>query len=202
MISFYRFACIFLLISAALTVHGQDNKEDYVVTMTEDTIYGKLTAGLLGRPKLITENDKITCNPKKIQAYYRASKKVTYRAILLPNHENNQWAEVLEDGAIKLYYVNIDRYMAGGSGVGYTSSSTYWYASKVGVGLVEIKTSELALGGIGRKKRKEHVRALFEDDEVVLKAFEEIEEYSFDNLQKLIKLYNERAAKKGNPVTS
>jgi hypothetical protein len=74
MTSFFRFVLSSILLTAALAANGQNEKKDYVITVTEDTIYGKLRTAIMGHPRLITENDKITCDPEKIQAYYKASK--------------------------------------------------------------------------------------------------------------------------------
>jgi hypothetical protein len=122
-----------------------------------------------------------------------------HRAIILPNKEKSQWAQILEDGVIQLYFVVVDRSTMRSNGTFTNSSSTFWYASKVGFDLIEIKTTEI---WGSRKKRKEGLRAILEDDAVVLKVFDEMEEYSFENVREIILLYNQRAAKKGQSANT
>jgi hypothetical protein len=208
------------ILSLSANAHTSLKDKSYIVTKTNDTIYGKIKVNLLiGGLKLVTADSSYKIDPNIYTAYYNAKKKAVYRSKVLPNFvpqklakkmampEQASWLKCIEDGEIKLYehkHANfgnttdnvldvtctISSVIATG-GVIPNSEFTDWYVEKDGTQLTPIKYNSFASAGSrSRKERKELLKTLLEDNDKVSQSYCQAKSFTFKTVQTLIHEYN------------
>lgn len=173
------FFLVFLL--SILKVNAQ---EDFIITLENDTIKGKIKVGLLS--KYVFENnggEKINISPEKINSYYLSDKKQKFVANTLPDikNKNRYFFKVLEEGRINLYQREVR-----------TPENvliTTWYASKLGGEWKDIITDQL----FSKVKPREAVFSeLISDNEDLAKLYQSEKKYNFAVKRKYIRIYNQK----------
>jgi|GEM_PF-1679479 len=211
---------LFFLITLGLSTnaHPPLAQSSYIVTKTNDTIYGKIKVNIFTSSlKLVTADSTYHVDPNIYTAYYDAKHKATYRSKVLPSlipeklakkmsiTPKADWLKCVEDGRITLYELN--SYLYGHTpdnalGIATTFSSiiatggipnakfTNWYIEKDGVQLVPIKYNSFA--STGSKTRKERI-ALLQDmlaDKMPEQHYKN-KSFTFKSVRTLVRLYND-----------
>ncbi|MCV9927852.1 hypothetical protein OIU83_09325 [Flavobacterium sp. LS1R49] len=209
-----------LIFSLSGNAHSPSKDKSYIVTKTNDTIYGKIKVNILiGGLKLITADTSYVINPNIYLAYYNAKKKAVYRSKVLPGFipeklakklslaEKADWLKCIEDGEIKLYeykHSNLGNNADNVLDVACTISSviatsgaipniefTNWYVEKEGTQLTPIIYSSFTVAGSKpRKERKELLRSLLADNGKVSQNYSQTKPFTFKTVQTLIQEYN------------
>lgn len=209
-----------LLLGLSANAHPSLKDKSYVVTKTNDTIYGRIKVNfLIGGLKLITADSSYIVDPNIYSAYYNAKEKEVYNSKVLPNFipqelakkmstpEQATWLKRIEDGKIKLYEYKhsnfgnkadnvldvactISSVIASG-GVIPNTEYTNWYIEKEGTELTPIKYNSFAVAGSrSRKERKELLKDLLADNEKVSENYFKSKSFTFEAVQTLIHEYN------------
>lgn len=115
---FFRFIISFIILIMNLALHAQEQTEpcSYVVTRTNDTIYGHIkTHFFTGNLKLVTLDASYNVDPNCYASYYNARQKELYRSKMLSGPipakvtkriaiaPKSSWLRCIEDGKIALY---------------------------------------------------------------------------------------------------
>lgn len=209
-----------LILGLSANAHSSLKDKSYIVTKTNDTIYGKIKVNILiGGLKLITADSSYIIDPNNYSAYYNAKKKATYRSKVLPGFlpeklakkmsipEKANWLKCIEDGNIKLYeykHANFGNNADNVLDVAVTISSvigtggaipnlefTNWYVEKDGTPLTPIIYSSFTVAGSkSRKERKELLRNLLADSDKVSLSYEPNRSFTFKTVQALVQEYN------------
>ncbi|WP_153800521.1 hypothetical protein [Foetidibacter luteolus] len=163
-----------------------------MVTLANDTVYGKIKKPLFQKYQLTNDTSTYPCDIRTVASYYFSKKKELYRQQTIPGDKKASFLLCIEDGKIQLY--EYERTISTFSPNGGSSSTTIiWYAKKADGEMVEIKTNAL-MGS--REKRKQHVSDLLKDNEEVYKQFLDASSFSFKTIRKLIQQYNLQATSK------
>ncbi|MCR4033804.1 MULTISPECIES: hypothetical protein [Flavobacterium] len=214
--SLYFSGLLLLVLSA--NAQNQPITSSYIVTKTNDTLYGKIKMNAFtGERKLITADSSYKIDPEQYSAYYDQKHKSLYRSKILPSLlteklkkklaivEKPDWLKCIEDGRITLYqqknytYSNTPDNALGivitlsgiiATGGVPNSEFTSWYVEKEGI-LSVIKHNKFAsIDGTTRKERKDLLENLIADK--ISKKNYENKVFSFENVQLLIKDYNSK----------
>lgn len=171
---------------------------NYVITNKGDTIHCELIKGLFGKvryqPVTATDGKYIKVTPKEIKTYYFAKDSSTYAAVALPGNTDAEYLKWVEQGKINLY----EKVTTSTSGY-VTSYNYFWYVSKDGSPLKELKSNTMFNDG-GRKVRKGIFMDMIADDAPLLDKFNAEDKFSFEQLQTYVHQYN--ADKTGAALTS
>jgi len=182
----------FLLLGISASAQQIKRPSSYIVTKTNDTIYGKIKTNLLiGDSKLVTKDGSYQLDANLYTAYYNAKQKATYHSKLLPMlmpeklakkldlYGKSDWLKCLEDGDVKIYEIKSNLYgyeldnllnltatmgLIVASGGIQNSEFSNWYIEKEGHPLVSIKYSSLSSTNYKtRKERKALLKELLAD---------------------------------------
>lgn len=214
---FLVFSLLVLGISA--NAHSKLKSSSYIVTKTNDTIYGKIKVNyLIGGLKLVTADSTYKIDPNTYTAYYDAKHSAVYRSKVLPSlippalakkftiPEKAEWLKCIEDGKIALYELKNFSYgyqLDNVLGVSTTLSAiiatggvpnvefTNWYIEKEGTQLLPIKYNSFAsTGSKSRKERKAVLTELIADNEKVAGSYDQNKAFSFKTVRSLVQQYN------------
>jgi hypothetical protein len=174
----------FLFILCSLPTRAQ--WQDYIVTLTNDTIYGDLQFRFSMPSTLETEQDSYPVDIKSVDSWFSASHKTLARRRVLPGKKKYIFLPVLESGAISLYVFTI------AGGVNGTATTTY-YAQKHDSALVEVWTNR-GIFGNDNKTQRQAMEALITDNAAVKQTFESDTKYDAIDAQYYIHEYNKSAA--------
>lgn len=215
-------AIVFSLLTVGLSAnaHSSLKEKSYIVTKTNDTVYGKIKVNfLIGGLKLITADSSYTIDPNIYSVYYNAKKKEVYRSKVLPSFvpqelakkmaiaEKATWLKCIENGKIKLYefkHSNLGNRADNVLDVACTLSSviasggaipnteyTNWYVEKEGTELTPIKYNSFVMAGSkSKKERKELLKDLLADNEKISESYCQTKSFTFEAVQTLIHEYN------------
>lgn len=212
---------VFPLLILGLSASAASPMKDksYVVTKTNDTIYGRIKANyLIGGVELITADTSYKLDPNLYIAYYNAKKKVLYRSKILPGFiprdlakkmsipENASWLKCIADGKIKLYEYKshtFGKQMDNALDVTSAISSivvtggipnveyTSWFIEKDSSQLTSIKYNNVvSAGSKTRKERKELLKDMLADNDKVSQNYSQIKSFTFKAIEKLVHEYN------------
>lgn len=167
-------------------------QSDYVITQSGDSIPCRINHPLLTtHPKYrkSPDDEPIEIKPEEIKRYYQAKKKKLYCSVFKPGWDYRQFLIVLEYGKINLYqeiltstsYVNNQAMGA---------STTNWYFSKGSDTVRQLKTSGPFMLGKSRKERIADFVALIKDNKKVYDLYLAKNQFSFQDIQRLIHYYN------------
>lgn len=189
-IKFYRIIYLLSTLTICFAFNASAQK-DYIITLKEDTLRGKIKNFSSNTVKFIQTDSsaKLKYDPNQIRSFYYDKTKSAYRSMNIPNEKSRFFLEIIEKGKITIYELikgSVGGTQYGGSG----SASRQWYAVKGSDSPIEIKSTAL-LGG-SRKERKEAFLKLIEDDPALTKQFLEVNEFSFDFLLSIVKRYNSK----------
>ncbi len=194
------------------------NHSSYIVTKTNDTIYGKIKVNIFtGNLKLVTADSAYEINPNIYTAYYHAKQKAIYRSKVLPSlipeklakkmsiTPKADWLKCIEDGRITLYEVNSYLYgytLDNALGIATTLSSiiatggipnakfTNWYIEKEGTQLVPIKYNSFASTGSSTRKERKVLLQEMVSDKISEQNYKN-KSFTFENIRALVRLYND-----------
>jgi len=166
-------------------------QQDYVVTFTGDTLYGKIKKPLLDAFKFQEKGKKesTSITPEAYTEYYRAKDSIHYVAVMLPGASKSQFLERVVYGKIQMFVKVTNSPGAMGPGVTMTAgySTASWYAGFNTNQLLEIKTS--GLWG-SRSKREKNFDSLISSYPELLEDFKKEKDFSFEMLKSYIRKYN------------
>ncbi|WP_184544677.1 hypothetical protein [Mucilaginibacter sp. FT3.2] len=212
---------ILALLIVCLSTNAQTalKNRSYIVTKTNDTVYGRIKANwLVGGLKLVTADSVYKIDANTYTAYYNAKKKTVYRSRVLPGFisaelakkmsmpENATWLKCIEDGEIALYEhksstfgYSLDNALGitttfgsiiGTGGIP-NSEFTNWYVEKGGSPLTPIKyNSFVSAGSKAKKERKQLLKEMLADNDGVSKSYDQNKPFTFKLVQTLIHEYN------------
>ncbi|WP_419788470.1 hypothetical protein [Mucilaginibacter sp. SP1R1] len=211
---------LYLLISAlSAKAHQAPKYRSYIVTKTNDTIYGRIKVNyLIGGLKLITADSIYKIDPNNYVAYYNAKKNVIYRSKILPGFvpkdlakkmsipKQATWLKCIEDGKIQLYEYKSSTFgqpVDNVLGVTTTLSSiivtggipnsefTSWYVEKGGAPLTPIKYNTfVSAGSKTRKEREKLLKDLLADDDKISLSYDQTKPFTFKLVRMLVHDYN------------
>lgn len=208
-----------LILGLSASAASPMNNKSYVVTKTNDTIYGRIKANyLIGGAKLITADSSYTLDPNAYIAYYNAKNKALYRSKVLPGFiprdlarkmsipENASWLKCIEDGKIKLYEYKsytfgkqMDNLLDVTSAISSivvtggipNSGYTSWFIEKDSAQLTAIKYNNVvSAGSKTRKERKELLKDMLADNNKVSQNYSQIRSFTFKAIAQLVHEYN------------
>ena len=208
-----------LILGLSASAASPMNNKSYVVTKTNDTIYGRIKANyLIGGAKLITADSSYTLDPNAYIAYYDAKNKALYRSKVLPGFiprdlarkmsipENASWLKCIEDGKIKLYEYKsytfgkqMDNLLDVTSAISSivvtggipNSGYTSWFIEKDSAQLTAIKYNNVvSAGSKTRKERKELLKDMLADNNKVSQNYSQIRSFTFKAIAQLVHEYN------------
>ena len=209
----------FLILALSASANQSLKFKSYIVTKTNDTIYGRIKANyLIGGLKLVTKDSTYKIDANIYSAYYNALKKTVYRSRILPGFipeklakkmaipQEASWLKCIEDGKIKLYEVKsytygqqLDNVLGVTSTIGSViaiggvpnSEFTSWYIEKNESPITPIKYNTFASGGSKtRKERKELLKELLADNDTVSQSYDPAKAFTFKEVRKLVHEYN------------
>lgn len=208
-----------LALAVSATAQSSVKPESYIVTRSNDTIFGKIKKNIwIGGLKLVTADGTYKIDPDMYTAYYNKATNVTYRSKVLPSFlpaalekklpvpRSASWLKCIEDGKIKLYeYKSTNFGYSGDNVLGATNTvaatlstggipdNEYknWYIEKDGYQLTPIKhNSFVSAGSKNRKERKELLKELLADSAIASARYSQTDSFSFKTIQMLIHGYN------------
>lgn len=181
-------ALIILLLCAANLLKAQ---KDYVITLTGDTLLGKIKKPFLDGLKFqeVGKKESIYISTEVYKEYHFSKDSTHYVAVKLSESKKLEFLKRLEYGKIQLFVrVLSNPGMMGAGGVMMGGGSTsYWYAGFDLDNLKEIKTNGL-LGT--RSQREKNFHSLIESYPELLEDFKNEKDFSIDMLRAYVKKYN------------
>jgi hypothetical protein len=166
-------------------------RQEYVVLKTGDTVYCKIKGGLFGGKSYINKDGasvKITTD--EVKEYYFRKDKTPFESKILPNGKPDFLA-ALERGSINLYEMVISNTYGGPMGVVTTSSTRFFYAQKAKTDSLCLIKSTALINKNTPKERRAIFDQLISDDKAVHESFKAKDSFSFDEIRKTVKAYNE-----------
>lgn len=208
-----------LILGLSASAASPIKDKSYIVTKTNDTIYGRLKVNyLIGGIKLITADSSYRLDPNTHVAYYNAKDNTLYRSKVLPGFipkdlakkmaipEKASWLKCIEDGKIKLYEYksytfgkqmdNVLDVTSAISSIVVTggipnSEYTSWFIEKDSSQLASIKYNNVvSAGSKTRKERKELLKDMLADNDIVSQNYSQIRSFTFKAIEKLVHAYN------------
>lgn len=208
-----------LILGLSASAASPIKDKSYIVTKTNDTIYGRLKVNyLIGGIKLITAGSSYRLDPNTYVAYYNAKDNALYRSKVLPGFipkdlakkmaipEKASWLKCIEDGKIKLYEYksytfgkqmdNVLDVTSAISSIVVTggipnSEYTSWFIEKDSSQLASIKYNNVvSAGSKTRKERKELLKDMLADNDIVSQNYSQIRSFTFKAIEKLVHAYN------------
>ncbi|WP_156522623.1 hypothetical protein [Arachidicoccus ginsenosidimutans] len=171
---------IFLTLFSSQILFAQDeDRGDFLVSNTGDTLYGKFKKKLFDEPSFIINGEKVPLDPTQYAAY--SYKHTLFRSIQLSPNVNPQWMECLENGKICLYqYLMLSNARPGQQPI----NRVIWLAQKGSGTLMNVNgimsSETIARGNLDR---------LFIDNPTILNAFRQ-SKFSAKNIRYFIQQYN------------
>lgn len=169
-------------------------QDDYIITLKNDTLKGKITKSLFGKYKFkeTDESKPLAISEKNTRLFHRVfgTKTETFAARALPNKSKPTFLLLHEQGEVQLY--EFERTTHGPYG---NTTVTSWYASKGDGPLFNIKTNGLSFS---RAEKESNFEQLLGDNPQLWAKFKAEKSFSFDVLRNYIKLYNQE--KRNNDV--
>ena len=190
----YVVAAILLGTSLSFAQQASKKGRDYIIFPKGDTLFCKIKSPFLegGKTRYKADGMKsaVAIDPDEIKEYYQAESNELYVSVMLPDDDEAQFLQVVENGPIRIYQF----FKRGGSAgsFGSYSSAKLWYMSKNFGKLAQIKTNSFFTGmGTGPRKERENIFGeLLKDKPEVYKKYEDSKKFSFDNIRSLVHLYN------------
>lgn len=164
-------------------------QKDYVVTLTGDTLRGRINADGLKDLKIRFADTlkKVKYKSSAILSYHVDKHNKDYESVQVPSKKDKLFLLRMETGKIVLYQL-LESYSGGYPARSYTSIN--WYAAKEGEPLFEVKTNDLKGG---RKERKDAFYKAIEDNPLVAQKYLAEDKFSFDQIRSIISEYNAAA---------
>lgn len=194
---FKKIFIVIMIVASGSVVNAQKlpNKKDmdYLITASGDTVFCKISFSFFNnskaRYKTAEMKSAVAIDPNQIAAYYDAKKKELYTSILLPDEDESQFLQVVEDGPIRIYKFLKNVYSAYSYG---GSSIIIWFMSKNNGKLEQIKTNSFLTGMdiSSRKEREDVFGELLKDKPEVYTKYADSKKFSFDRIRSLVHLYN------------
>ncbi|OOQ56865.1 hypothetical protein [Mucilaginibacter pedocola] len=189
-----KYLLITLLCLYSICLNAQTKPvNNYVVTITHDTIKCELKGTRKYLPLNSADKKYIKISPDKIQEVFNAKDSTTYAAVRKPDQVDSVYLPRPEHGKLDLYEEERTYYSGGGmyGGGGWmSSSSTYWYISKNGAPVVQLKSNTIFNNG-SQSKRKNIFMDMIADDPALLEEFKKLDSFSFKVLRDFVHRYNE-----------
>lgn len=163
-------------------------QNDYVITLNNDTLRGKITKNLFSKARFKEANQsrQFSINEKNAKVYHRvidSTRSETFVARILPNGKRPNFMLLHEQGAIQLYELEQTTY---NNQFGSTTYKT-WYISKGNGPLFIIKTTALSFS---REEKESNFEQLLNDNPALWAKFKAEDSFSFKKLRNYIQLYN------------
>lgn len=171
-----------LLILLICSKNAVAQRNDYIVTLNNDTVYGELTYAYGVATRLITESKNYAIDERTVDSYFSAEHRSLFRRRKLPGKKRYYLLPCLETGYINLYssYVN--------SAASTNQILTYFAEKEKGL-LVEVWTNR-GLFGNNNNKQKEAMRSLIEDNPAISDLITKDNKYGSIDVQYYIHEYN------------
>ncbi|MFD2581623.1 hypothetical protein ACFSR6_03915 [Pedobacter vanadiisoli] len=180
-----KFKLLILAFCITQTIKAQS---EYIVTLQNDTIKGKVKNYLEDVVKFIPEGstERVRYKPTEIKAFHVKLKKeeIDLEAIKLPGKRKPLFVNRLLSGKIILYEL-VETFVRYNGGI---SHGVTWYVKKLDQDIVEIKTSELSFN---RKGREDAFLVLLKDNPKVAEQYQNGGKFSFDFIKSIINAYNQ-----------
>lgn len=192
--SIFKVHCLLLLFffAGASTLKAQ---RDFIVTFEGDTVKGEIITPTIGGPRFLatgsTKKEKIRI--KEVKEYFINYSGKNVLAKIIPGRTDYTFLERIERGKIELYEIDQMMYTASPYG-GTTSRQLYWYASKDQGPIITLKHNSWLT--FSKERRKNEFYEMIKDNESVASRFLEEEKFSFNEIRKLVSLYNADARRK------
>jgi len=185
-ISITKTSLFIILLALTFTVKAQG---DYVVTVGGDSIACKLSMPLFGALKYqsatMSVPKKIT--PDEIREYYSSDDQQLYRAVYPTHYLKPTYLSVIENGRISLYEATNRIYNSTNM---ITTTTTTWYIGKGTAYVKDVKSNTL-FASRSRNERKDDFAEMLKDNKNVYDKYQAEDKYSFEQIRKLIHLYNQ-----------
>jgi hypothetical protein len=161
-------------------------QDDYIITLKNDTLKGKITKPLFGRYRFkeAGQAKEVTINLKNTKVYHKGKESETFAARNLPGASKPSFLQVREQGYIHLYEL-----VQSTQGQFGNTTVTSWYASKGEGPLLSIKTNGLSFS---RAEKENNFEKLLGDNSELWGKFKTEKSFSFNMLRDYIKLYNQQ----------
>jgi len=208
-----------LILGISARANSPVKDKSYIVTKTNDTIYGRVKVNyLIGGVKLITADTSYRLDPNTYTAYYNAKNKMLYRSKVLPGFmpkdlakkmsipENASWLKCIEDGKIKLYeyksytfgkqmdnVLDVTSAISSVVATGGIPNAEYtsWFIEKDSSQLASIKYNNIvSAGSKTRKERKALLKDMLADNDKVSQNYDQTKSFTFKAIEKLVHEYN------------
>lgn len=190
---------LFLIILTLNTVVGKlsAQTEDYVITQKGDTIKCVITKSVWSAN--YTYKSPEMAKPQKIyvediKEFYNSETNTLVRAVRKSEKGNLFFLALIEGGKIDLYEEVVNQQYSNGF-TGVTSYNNYkkWYIAK-GANVVQmLKTSDVSLGAVFVKSKKQRESSLAEmiaDNKEIYDKYITDNDFSFKEIRHIIHLYN------------
>jgi len=182
---------IFFVLTTLVSISAQaQDYPDYVITVKGDSIPCRITDPLIGRGRYkdSTMPAAVRITADRIKEYYISDGKQLYRTVYINDDKIPEFLRVLENGTISLYQ-EIDKYYSSLYGPG-PSTIENWLVGKNTDHVIYFKKSSFNFKGAGRGKRKAEFAALLADNKKVYDKFLADDDFSFNEIQNIVHLYN------------
>jgi hypothetical protein len=192
----------FLPLAILLLVFGfTARSQDYVITMNGDSLSCAIKTTFLfpeGLSFAVGEGKSVKLKPNEVKQYYLSEKNTTYRSVTMDGMKKPEFMPVITQGKINLYKkfviappknrstsMNIP---APPPRPEMIDADFHWYASKSDDIVIEVKNPKLGLKTLFKPASGGLAKMLSDNKEVYDRYM--TEEYSIENVQELITLYN------------
>jgi hypothetical protein len=174
-------SCLFVMLLFPFK-KAVSQRNDYIVTLKNDTVYGVLTYASGRATRLITETKNYPIDVTTVESYFSAEHSSLFRRKKLPGKKKFSLLPCLETGHINLYnnYVN--------SEANTNIILTYFAEKEKGI-LVEVWTNR-GLFGNSNSSQKEALKILIGDNPVVGDLIIKDHKYGSIDVQFYIHEYN------------
>ncbi len=175
-----------VFIASAIVVRAQ-NKSDYVIMSSGDTVYCKIGSTFFNSTlKYKTDEMKsaVPIDPVKLKSYYLEKRNEVYVSVLAPEQRKPEFMRLVEDGQIKLYeQVN---------NVPNMSSVSIWFISKNFGPIEKLKIDGVLLGSKmgSRKSREELLSEIIQDKPNVYEKYLANKKFTNENIKSVVHFYN------------
>nr|WP_294946799.1 hypothetical protein [uncultured Mucilaginibacter sp.] len=183
---------IFALCACSTYLSAQTKPaSNYVVTTTHDTIRCELKGTRKYLPLTSTDKKFIKITPDKILEVYKAQDSTNYIAVTKPDQPDSTYLPRREHGKLDLYEDENTYYSVGGmyGSAGTFHQTRYWYISKNGAPIVQLKSNSIFNNG-SQSKRKNIFMEMIADDPALLEEFKKTDSFSFKVLRDFVHRYN------------
>lgn len=182
------FVLIFCCTLMTLSLFAQKKKkpQDYLITNSNDTIFGKFKKVFMGNLTFVSDDNEFHLDPALYKAYYTKSDGKLYQRVKVGDNDKSKvyWFNCIETGKINLFEQSDYQTLSDGRGL----YIRRWIAQKENGPLMEIKSS--GPEGITQSGQS-NLEYLVRDNPLLFTKVQRAREYSFKKVREIVREYNE-----------